>query len=127
LAGIKHRNPGLVFLFGLITLGIYQIYWLVSTTNELRKNTTSAPNPWLLLAPIIAAPLFIFAILAEYSILPVLIYLAVFVVMIMYHWRYSKAINELTGFNAIGMFALLLLLGGIGQIFAQIELNKKAD
>jgi hypothetical protein len=114
-------------LFGLITFGIYSLYWIVSTTNELRKNTTSAPNPWLLLAPILAVPLVLVAVFAEYFILLVPIYLAVFVVMIMYHWRYSKAINELTGFNAIGMFALLLLLGGIGQIFAQIELNKKAD
>jgi len=34
---VKYRNPVLVILFSIITLGIYGIYWLVSTTNELRR------------------------------------------------------------------------------------------
>lgn len=42
---VKYRNPVLVIVFSIITLGIYGIYWLVSTTNELRRITSSAPNP----------------------------------------------------------------------------------
>ena len=104
--GIKRRNPFLVFLFSLITLGIYVIYWLVSTTNELKRNTKSAPNPWLLLL--------------------LLIPLVGFIVMIIYYWKYSKAINELTGFSNVALFVLWFFVGPVGMILSQIELNKKA-
>jgi hypothetical protein len=87
-------------------MGIYGIYWLVSTTNELRRNTRSAPNPWFLL-------LF-------------LIPLVNIVIMIFYFWKYSSAINELTGFSKIGLFLLLILIAPVGMILSQIELNKKA-
>ena len=104
--GIKKRNPLLVFLFSIITFGIYSIYWIVSTTNELKKNTQSAPNPLLLLL--------------------MLIPFVNFIVLIIYFWKYSKAINELTGFNSLLLFLLWLFLGPIAIILSQIELNKKA-
>ena len=104
--GIKKRNPVLVFIFSIITFGIYAIYWLVATTNELRKNTTSAPNPLLLL-------LF-------------LIPFVNIVVAFIYYWKYSKAINELTGFSAALLFVLWIFINPVAMVFAQIELNKKA-
>jgi hypothetical protein len=42
---VKYRNPVMVLIFSIITLGIYAIYWVVSTTNELRTLTSTAPNP----------------------------------------------------------------------------------
>ena len=105
--GIKRRNPFLVFLFTLITLGIYGIYWLVSTTRELQRTTQSAPKPWwlwLLLIPLVG-----------------------YVVRIVYYWKYSKALEELSGFSAIGMFVLWILLSPVAMILAQIELNKHAS
>ncbi len=103
---IKRRNPFLVLIFCIITLGIYGIYWVVSTTKELRSSTSSAPNPWLLLTLILP---------------PVGM-----IVMIYYYWKYSKAINELTGFNSILLFVLWILLGPVAMVISQIELNKKA-
>ena len=105
--GIKRRNPFLVFLFTLITLGIYGIYWLVSTTRELQRTTQSAPKPWwiwLMLIPVVNI-----------------------VIAILYYWKYSKALNELTGFSAVGMFVLWLFISPVAMILAQIELNKMAS
>ena len=104
--GIKRRNPFLVLLFSCITFGIYMIYWLYSTTKELKGNTKSAPQPWmvfLLLIPIVN-----------------------FVVAIFCFWKYSKAINELTGFSNIALFVLWIFVGPVGMILSQIQLNKKA-
>jgi Domain of unknown function (DUF4234) len=105
--GIKKRNPALVLIFSIITFGIYFLYWLVSTTNELRRNAKSAPNPWLLL-------LFFIPFVN-------------FIAILIYYWKYSKAINELTGFSAGGMFALWILLNPVAMVLTQIELNKKAQ
>ena len=39
---VKYRNLALVIVFSIITLVIYAVYWLVSTTSELRKMRSSA-------------------------------------------------------------------------------------
>lgn len=49
---IKYRNIFLVYLFGIITLGIYFIYWLVSTKNEINSLGAKIPTAWLLIIPI---------------------------------------------------------------------------
>ncbi len=104
--GIKRRNPFLVLLFTIITLGIYGIFWLVYTTNELKENTRSAPNPWLLLLFLIPLVNIIF--------------------YFVYFWKYSKAINELTGFSLAGLYILWIIFAPVAMILAQMELNKKA-
>ncbi len=104
--GIKKRNPLLVLLFTLITFGIYAVFWMIFTTIELRQNTKSAPNPLLLL----------------------LIFIPIIniVVGLYYYYKYSKALNELTGAPVFGVCLLMILFLPIGMILAQIELNKKA-
>ncbi|MFH1054340.1 MAG: DUF4234 domain-containing protein [Candidatus Woesearchaeota archaeon] len=104
--GIKNRNPILVLIFSLITFGIYAAYWIVSTTNELRRNTKSAPNPWLLLLMIIP--------------------LVNIIVAIYYYYKYSEAIEELTGFSLPLLFLLWIFVSPAAMILAQIEINKKA-
>jgi uncharacterized membrane protein YjgN (DUF898 family) len=37
---MKKRNPLVVFLLSVITLGIYDIYWLVSTKKVLNAKTS---------------------------------------------------------------------------------------
>ena len=105
--GIKHRNPFLVLLLSLITFGLYTIYWLVSTTNELRNNTKSAPNPLLLLL------LFI----------PIVNIFMIFV----YYYKYSKAMNEFTEFSSLALFLLLVFIGPVGILISQVLLNKKVQ
>jgi len=104
---VKYRNPVLVIVFSIITLGIYSIYWLVSTTNELRKVTSSAPNPWFLLL--------------------VLVPLVNIFVVLWYYWQYSVAIGEISNFESWLLFILWLLVSPAAMVIAQIELNKKAQ
>lgn len=104
LTGIKKRNPWLVLLFSVITLGIYSVFWIVFTTNELREKTKNAPNPWLLLLMIIPG--------------------VNIIVSLIYFWKYSKAIEELNGFSSIGLFVLWVFIGIVAMVLSQMELNK---
>ncbi|MAG45690.1 MAG: hypothetical protein CMH63_02890 [Nanoarchaeota archaeon] len=49
---VKRRNIFLVYLFMFITFGIYGIYWLVSTKNEMNELGAEIPTGWLLIVPI---------------------------------------------------------------------------
>ncbi len=49
---VKHRNIFLVYLFSIITLGIYTIYWFVSTKNEMNEKGATIPTGWLIIIPI---------------------------------------------------------------------------
>lgn len=103
---IKRRNPVLVIVFSIITLGIYAIYWLVSTTNELRRTTSSAPNPWMILTFLIPFLQIVFAL--------------------WYYWKYSAAIKDISGFETWVLFLLWIIFSPAAMIIAQIQLNKKA-
>ena len=103
---VKYRNPVLIVVFSIITLGIYSIYWLVSTTNELRRITSSAPNPW--------------------SLLLLLVPLVNIFVEFWYYWKYSEAIGDISNFDAVLLFILWLIVSPVAMVISQIELNKKA-
>ena len=103
---VKHRNPVLVIVFSVITLGIYGIYWLVSTTKELRRLKADAPNPWALL-------LFLIPLVNIF-------------VALWYYWKYSAAIEEISGFSAVLLFLLWIVFPPAAVVIAQIQLNKKA-
>lgn len=49
---VKYRNIFLVYLFSFITLGIYTIYWMVSTKNEINDLGGEIPTGWLIIIPI---------------------------------------------------------------------------
>ncbi len=104
---VKYRNPVLVIVFYIITIGIYAVYWLVSTTNELRKVTSSAPNPWFLLL--------------------VLVPLVNIFVVLWYYWQYSTAIGEISDFEPVLLFILWFIISPVAMVIAQIQLNKKAQ
>jgi len=51
---MKKRNPLAVVLLSIITLGIYDLYWLVKTKKVLNEKTKHhIPSIWILIAPII--------------------------------------------------------------------------
>lgn len=51
---IKKRNVFLVYVYMIITLGIYQIYWLVKTKDEMNDELgAEIPTAWLLIIPIV--------------------------------------------------------------------------
>lgn len=49
---MKKRNPALVIIFSIITLGIYLIYWFVKTKEEIKSLGANIPTAWLLIVPI---------------------------------------------------------------------------
>ena len=103
---VKYRNVVFVIVISIITGGIYAVYWLVSTTNELRRMTSSAPNPWFLLL--------------------MLVPIANIIVFFWYYWKYSKAIGEISDFDPVLLFVLWVIISPVAMIIAQIQLNKKA-
>ena len=103
---VKYRNPVFVIVFTIITLGIYGIYWLVSTTKELRRMTPLAPDPLALFLLLIAI-------------------LQIFV-WIWYAWKYSAAVEEVSGVQAILLFLFWIIFPPVSMIITQVELNKKA-
>ena len=100
---MKHRSPVAVLLLPIITFGIYSLVWLVKTKGEMNKLVDpNVPTAWLLVVPI-----------------------ANFVFL----WKFGKAVTQVTK-GAAGQgtaFALLLLLGPIGQAIVQSWLNKVAE
>ena len=50
---VKKINVALVYLFSIITFGIYAIYWIVSTKNEMNKLGAKIPTALLLFVPIV--------------------------------------------------------------------------
>ena len=53
MAKIKRREPISVFLLSLFTLGIYSIYWLIKTKDEINRLGANIPTGWLLIIPIV--------------------------------------------------------------------------
>ncbi len=49
---MKKRNPFVVALLGLVTLGIYTIVWYVKTKGELVERGGEIPTAWLMIVPI---------------------------------------------------------------------------
>lgn len=98
------RNPFLVLLYSIITLGVYFIYWLVITTNELKEKTDTAPNPWLIV--LFAIP-----------------YVGI-VVFIYYFWKFSYALEKLSGYRAWILFIAWVIVTPAGLVLSQYEINK---
>ncbi|MDQ3123932.1 MAG: DUF4234 domain-containing protein [bacterium] len=96
---MKKRSPAAVLLLPFITLGIYSIYWAVSTKGEMNKLGANIPTAWLLIVPF---------------------------VNIWWMWKHSEGVEQVTSekMSAILAFILQFLLGFIGQAIIQDSLNK---
>ncbi len=98
---VKHRNVVLVYLFFMITFGIYGIYWLVSTKNEMNSLGAQIPTGWLLIIPI-ANIYWVYKYCEGFA-------------------QYVKKDN-----NAVLWFVLYIFVGIIMPAIVQLELNKMA-
>ncbi len=149
---MKKRNPFAVFVLSIITLGIYDIYWLVVTKKELNQKTrVKTPTIWLLFSPFMLLLIcsIIVAIIAlkskaaggssgssagmGASAFVVLIYVFSFLVILpvsfYWFWKFSKAVNEYTGGkSSTGVnFLLLWLVHLIGVAIIQDTFNDMLD
>lgn len=97
---MKQRNPLAVFLLGLITGGIYSLYWAVKTKDEMNKLGEKIPTVWVWLIPIVGS--------------------------IWWIWKYSEGVEHVTQnkVSAVLAFILYFLLGNIGQAIIQNHFNE---
>jgi len=98
---IKYRNIFLVYLFSIITLGIYAIYWAISTKNEINSLGAKIPTAWLLIIPI--ANLY-------------------------WIYKYSEGFSQKVkkDNNTLLWFIAYILVGIVMPAIVQSELNKRA-
>lgn len=98
---MTERNPILVFLLPVITLGIYSLIWLVKTKDEMNEQGTAIPTAWLLIIPI---------------------------AQLWFLWKYAEGVGTVTRGELGGAiaFVLLLLTGNIGMAVIQNSFNKRA-
>ncbi|MBD8703709.1 DUF4234 domain-containing protein [Frigoribacterium sp. CFBP 13712] len=92
---LVRRSAAAVLLLPLITFGIYSIVWCAKTRGEVKR--AGAPmSTWWLLCPFGA---------------------------FWYFWSLAKGINAVTGLGTGGNYALMLLLGNIGQAIVLARVN----
>ena len=99
---IKKRNIVLVYIFSIITFGIYWIYWAVKTKMEINELGAKIPTAWLLIIPI---------------------------ANIYWLYKYSEGFAQFAkkDNNTVLWFILFLFVGIIMPAIVQIELNKLAN
>jgi len=97
----KKRNVVLVYVFSIITFGIYLIYWLVQTKGEINKMGAKIPTAWLIIIPI---------------------------ANIYWLYRYIEGFSTKVkkDNNTLLWFIVTLIVGIIMPALVQIELNKTA-
>ncbi|MBI5360193.1 MAG: DUF4234 domain-containing protein [Planctomycetes bacterium] len=98
---IKKRNPALVIIFFFITFGVYGIYWIVKTKDEINGLGASIPTAWLLIVPIAN-------------------------IYFMYKYMEGFAVNVKKDNNTLMWFIVYILVSPVAVIIVQLELNKLA-
>jgi hypothetical protein len=95
---MRNRNILKMILLTIVTFGIYYLYWLVSTTREMRTKGADIPNAILIIIPIIN---------------------------IWWMWKYSKGVEHVTNekLSAILTFILMYAVGFIGIYIVQDSFN----
>jgi len=98
---LKKREPVLVLIFWVITLGIYGLYWEIKTAWELNDSGADIPTAWLIIIPIIN---------------------------IWWAWKFCEGVELVTDGRMSTPLAFILwfLLGFIGAAIVQGSLNKVA-
>lgn len=98
---VKHRNILLVYIYSIITFGIYAIYWMISTKDDINSLGAKIPTGWLIIIPI--ANLY-------------------------WIYRYCEGFSEYVkkDNNTLMWFIVFILVGIIMPAIVQSELNKTA-
>ena len=99
---IKKRNPALVIIYSIITVGVYLIYWAVKTKEEIKSLGASMPTIWLIIVPI--GNLYLL-------------------------YKYCEGFSDYVKKDKIGpvWFLISLACFPVFPVIVQIELNKLAD
>lgn len=143
---MKQRNVMAVIFLSIITLGIYDLFWLANTKKTLNEQTdVKVPSMWLLFAPIIG--IFVVAVMSIFtagstadgssfraaSIFELVVGLVTVlgILPITFYWflKFSKAVNHYTRgeLNTAITFILLWILRFIGLAIIQDKFNDMAQ
>lgn len=100
---VKNRNPIIVVILWIITLGIYGIYWLYSTKKEMNELGAEIPTFWLFIIPIVN-----------------------------FYWFYKYSMGtakvaQKEGNMGLIYFILWIVFAPVSIILTQIELNNLAN
>lgn len=91
---MKYRNPVMVAILSVITIGIYVIVWYVKTKNEMNAQGAKIPTAWLIIIPF---------------------------VNLYWLWKYCEGLEMVTnGQLNGGTYFLITLLAGYIGFFASI-------
>lgn len=133
-----------VIFLSILTLGIYDLFWLVKVKKELNDKTSiHTPSLWLLFAPLIAMFVLLIVMLTvrgsgtatsesatatmNITVLIVDLVAILAIVPITFYWffKFSKAVGQYTGgaVNTAVAFLLLYLLRFIGIAVIQDHFN----
>ena len=98
---MTQRSILMVFILSIVTLGLYLIYWLVVTKNEMVSQGADIPSAILLIIP---------------------------VVNIWWMWKYCQGVEYISnkGLTAGVAFLLYIFIGFIAVLIFQNEFNKAA-
>ncbi len=97
---MKRRSIVGVILLPFVTLGIYVLYWFVSTKRELNRKGASIPTAWLLIIPL---------------------------VNIWWLWKYFEGAEHVSEGKINGVLVFLLdifVTSLVSMIICQLEYNK---
>ncbi len=100
---VKKRNPILVIIFSIITIGIYGLYWMYSTKKEMVELGAEIPTFWLIIIPLVNI-----------------------------YWLYKYSVGTARVAKKednMGLiyFILWIVFSPVSMILTQIELNKLAS
>jgi hypothetical protein len=95
------RSPVVVFLLTLVTFGLYMLWWMAQTKEELNARGADVPTAWLQIVPFIN---------------------------LWWLWRYCGGVEIATEgrTSTVLAFVMLLLLPGIGMAVLQSGYNRYA-
>jgi nicotinamide riboside transporter PnuC len=97
---MTNRSPFAVFVFAIITIGIYSWYWLVKTKGELNQRGATIPTAWIWLIPFVGG--------------------------ILWLYRYAEGVEKVSGGRktTTAAFLWMFFLGAIGQAVMQGTYNE---
>jgi hypothetical protein len=95
---MSQLSLGKFFLLTCVTFGIYPLFWLARTKDEMNRLGADVPGAWMLFVPI---------------------------ANLLFLWKYAGGAAHVTRgeTSQFGAFALMLMLGPIGMMLLQSKYN----
>lgn len=97
---MKKRSPIAVFLTSLLTVGIYNLFWMYQTKEEANSRSASIPTMWMIIIPFVC---------------------------FYWIWKWAEGIEVATNKKIIAVlpFAMLFLIPlGVGPAIVQSKINE---